>query len=49
VDPHRIIRCRIAMSRLTEALHVLDVAWAFDYAGLLAVLVAGIGETVEPA
>lgn len=36
-DPHRIIRYRIAMSRLTEALEGLDFAWtACDYQGLLA-------------
>jgi hypothetical protein len=36
-DPHRIIRYRIAMSRLTEALEGLDFAWtASDYEGLLA-------------
>lgn len=36
-DPHRVIRYRIAMSRLTEALEGLDAAWAGrDYPALLA-------------
>ncbi len=35
-DPHRIIRYRIAMTRLTEVLESLDVAWtANDYEQLL--------------
>jgi predicted acylesterase/phospholipase RssA len=35
-DPHRVIRYRIAMTRLTEALEGLDAAWlARDYAHLL--------------
>jgi hypothetical protein len=35
-DPHRVIRYRIAMSRLTEALERLEVAWANgDYQHLL--------------
>ncbi len=35
-DPHRVIRYRIAMTRLTDALESLDVAWTVrDYAQLL--------------
>ena len=35
-DPHRVIRYRIAMSRLTEVLEGLEHAWAGrDYAGLV--------------
>lgn len=35
-DPHRVIRYRIAMTRLTDALEGLDAAWeARDYATLL--------------